>query len=85
MHGNYYNLHDGFFGLSRFGYGGIIMMFAGLILILVIAYFIFKNAGISQKISGEKESPLELLQKRYVNGDISQDEFMEKKEILKQK
>lgn len=85
MHGNYYNLHDGIFGLSRCGYGGIIMMFAGLILILVIAYFIFKNGGISQKISGEKESPLELLQKRYVNGEISQDEFLEKKDILKQK
>lgn len=57
------------------------MMVLGVILILVLAYFLFRKGGISQ--SGGNDSPLDVLKKRYVNGEISQDEFLEKREILK--
>jgi putative membrane protein len=85
MHGNYGQIHDGFLGLSHFGYGGIIMMGIGLVLILALVYLTLRKGGVTRSYSNENESPLDMLQKRYVNGDISQDEYLEKKEVLKQK
>ena len=67
------------FGKHPYG-GGLIMMGLGLILLLVAAYFLFKKGG---SLTGEtKESPLDLLKKRYVNGEISREEYQEKKDIL---
>jgi putative membrane protein len=85
MHRGFNNLDACFSGFTRFGYGGFIMMGIGLILILVLVYIIFKKGGLGQIGSNDFESPLDLLQKRYVNGDISNEEYQEKKDILKKK
>jgi putative membrane protein len=72
---------SGLFAFGKYPYGGgLLMMGLGLILLLVLAYFLFRIRG-SQ--TGEaKESPLDLLKKRYINGEISQEEYQEKKNIL---
>ena len=73
---------DGFFSMGgRFPMGGSILFILGIILIGAIVYFIVRKSGFSSH-SGI-ESPLELLQKRYVNGEISREEYLEKKNILK--
>jgi putative membrane protein len=71
---------NGFSSFGRFHSGGFIMMGIGLVLVLVVAYFIFKNDSFLK--SDSSESPLELLKKRYVNGEINEDEYLSKKEIL---
>jgi len=68
------------FGFSRFSYGGIIMGILGLILIGVIVFLLLKSRR--GEFSTGVDSPLELLQKKYVNGEIDQEEYLEKKKIL---
>lgn len=68
-------------GFCNTPYGGMIMMGIGLILVLVLGYFIYKNAA-GGKI-GSGESALDTLQKRYVNGEISKEEYEEKRRTLK--
>jgi putative membrane protein len=81
MRGNFGQYGDHFFTLGRYGTGGYIMMGLGLILIIVLVYFIFKKRTLNH--GGQSESPIELLQKRFVNGEINQEEFEEKREVLK--
>ena len=81
MYGSYGRFCDGFFSFGRYQWGGYIMMGLGLILVLVIAYYVFKRGSFSP--SGNSDSPLDILQKRYVNGEIDEEEFMNKKEILR--
>ena len=80
-----YTPHHFGYGFSIFGgypFGGYIMMGIGLILIIALIYVLFRKKGQSFG-NGKVESPLELLQKRYVNGEISREEYQEKKETLK--
>ena len=72
---------NGLFSFGRYNYGDFFMMGLGLIIVLVIIFFLFKKGTFG--VSNNSDSPLETLQKRYVNGEISQEEFLEKKEILK--
>ena len=81
MHGAFGRYGDHFFSMGGYGAEGYIMMGLGLILILVVVYFIFKKGGFSS--SGNSDSPMETLQKRYVNGEINQEEFLEKQELLR--
>jgi putative membrane protein len=74
---------NGFLPFGNVPYGGSIMMGLGLILILALAYFIFRNNGPVRNSSGSGETALEMLQKRYVGGEISQEEYQEKRNTLK--
>jgi len=86
MRGYYGNFCDGFLGFGRVPYGGYIMMGIGLIIILVLVYLAVRKGNLlPPSDSRSHETPLETLQKRYVNGEISKEEFVEKQEILKQK
>jgi len=58
-------------------------MIIGLILLLVVLYLVFRKSGVSTSFNSESESPLEVLQKRYINGEIDKEEYLEKKDILK--
>ena len=78
MYRSFGHLCDGFFQYGRFNYGGVIMMILGVLLIAAIIYFIWK--GTSR--DGRNESPLDLLKKRFVNGEISEEEYRAKKETL---
>jgi putative membrane protein len=70
---------NGFPGYGRFAFGGIGMIILGIILVAAVIYFIWKNS------SSKTESPLDLLQKRFVNGEISEEEYKSKKETLRGK
>ena len=57
--------------IMGFGYRGIFFCFIHIILIGVIIYFVLKNS----KIKKQKETPLDILKRRYAKGEISKDEF----------
>ena len=71
-------------GMSRWGNGGWIwmglMMLAGLVLVVAVVYLLLKGpqssgAGAAYAAPGQKEAPLEIAQRRYAAGEITQDEF----------
>lgn len=70
----------GFLSFGRFQNGGL-MMIIGLVIVIAIVYFIFKRGTFSN--FEKPESPLDMLQKRFVNGEINEDEYLSKKEILR--
>ncbi len=71
-------MHDfNFFG------GGWMMFFWGFIIIVLIVFVIraLMNSG---QNSQRKETPMEILKRRYANGEIDEEEFQKrKKELLK--
>ena len=69
----------GCFNYFRHGYlGGGLMMFVGLIIIIVIAYYLLKK-----KENVSSINPIDLLNTKYVNGDISKEEYEEKLDVFK--
>jgi putative membrane protein len=82
MYGGFNQFCNSLFSFGRFSYGGSIIMIIGIVLLAVILFFVFRKNGFSNHTS-ERETPLDVLQKRYVNGDISKEEYVEKKDILK--
>jgi len=57
-----------------------------LIIILALVYLAVRRGNLLPPSGSQtSETPMETLQKRYVNGEISKEEFIEKQEILKQK
>jgi putative membrane protein len=68
---------NGFPSYGMFHFGGIIMMILGILLVAAVIYFIWKSS------SSKTESPLDILQKRFVNGEINEEEYKAKKETLR--
>jgi putative membrane protein len=69
-------------GMSRWGTGGWIwmglMMLAGLVLVVAVVYLLLKgpqSSGAAIAAPGPKETPLEIAQRRYAAGEITQEEF----------
>jgi putative membrane protein len=79
MYGVFGRFCSGYRDYASIHYGGIAMMVLGLVLIGAVVYFVWKGKG--PAASGE--SPLDLLQKRFVNGEIGEDEYLMKRDILK--
>lgn len=50
-----------------------------LLIIFAVWYFTQQGFGIAQN---KEESPLEILKKRYANGDLSREEYEEQKKEL---
>ena len=74
-----------FCGIGRHALGGVhmgFMMFFWLILIVAALYFIYKkyNSG----SSGNNEA-LELLKLKFVKGEITEEEYINKKSVLLKK
>lgn len=67
--------------LARLGWGGIIMMFAGLVLIALIIYILFKRKD--SESESKKETPIETLEYRFINGEINKEEYEEKIRVLR--
>ena len=78
MYGSCGRFCDGFLNYGRFGYGGITMIILGVVLIGAVVFFVWKGSSRDNKT----ELPLDLLKKRYANGEISEDEYLSKKETL---
>lgn len=68
---------------NMFGGGMWLGWFFWLIIIGLIVWFIINQVVRSQKKSGStKESPTDILNNRYAKGEISKEEFEEKKKDL---
>jgi len=74
------NWHSLPFWGSRFFSGGIIMMI--LFTILTILAIIFLVSYLKKGSSSKIDEALEILKKKYVNGEITKKEFEEKKKVL---
>lgn len=80
-----------FFGGSCLGgsygyYGGPMMMFLGLLLIGVLVYVVYK-ANNKQKFSNFGQSDasseaLDVLKMKFVNGEITEEEYLRKRNLL---
>lgn len=65
------------------GYGGMFMWLIILIVIAVIVYFVYsQNTGGGRPFGGLRESPMDILKKRYARGEISKEEFQRLKQDL---
>jgi len=62
--------------------GGLMWIF--WILIIAGIFFIFQNVmkGNSNNASSDKESPLDILKKRYARGEIDEEEFERRRKEL---
>ncbi len=70
--------------LGDVSYGGVIMMFFGVILVGLVVYLLVRGNGqlfssTRQERNGE---PLEILKKRFAEGTISEEEFNRIKQEL---
>lgn len=58
------------------GYGGMLMWLIIIIVVVVILYFVLnRNFSTGPPGSGTRESPLDVLKRRYAEGEISKEEF----------
>ena len=73
-------------GYGMMGGWGIFMMIVLVILIVIIVYAVMKlvqggsNAGTT---SNSRDEALEILNQRYAKGELSDEEYQQKKKILK--
>lgn len=72
-------MHDfNFFG------GGWMMFFWWFLIILLVVFAIRVLIRINQKDQRKEETPIEILERRYANGEIDEEEFNKRKrELLK--
>lgn len=70
--------HNGFMG--GMGYGWIFWI--AIITFIVFLVLRFTNGNKSNRDIGTGQSSLELLKKRYAKGEISKEEYLEKKKDL---
>jgi len=75
-------------GGGMMGYGGYGGMFMWLILIIVIAVVVYlvynRNIGAGGALGGRRESPQDILKRRYAKGEISKEEFERLKRDLEE-
>jgi putative membrane protein len=58
-----------------FGYGGMFMWILFLILLGVVIYFIVQSTR-SKNVEGQsRETPIDILKKRYAKGEITKEDF----------
>ena len=62
--------------------GGMFMMILVLLLGLAVVYFLLKKQGESRPVEMSRETPLEILKRRYAKGEISREQFEEMKKDL---
>jgi putative membrane protein len=63
------------------GFGGGFMWIFWILIIFVIA-MLFKAGGSDSNSSEHRETPLEILEKRYARGEIDEEEFRRRKQEL---
>jgi putative membrane protein len=59
------------------------MWFIGLIILIAVGYFFFREYRGTDLLKKDDETPLEVLKKRYAKGEISLEEFEEMKNKLR--
>ena len=76
-----YRGFSGFRGVCGFSgfHGGGMMGFLLLLIVAVVVYKMFKNNSFSNT------TPLDDLKRKYVNGELTEEEYLRKREVLKKK
>jgi putative membrane protein len=65
------------------GYGGgILMWFLFLILVAVVVYLVIQSTRARTGDGAPKETAMEILKKRFARGEITKEEYEERKRIL---
>lgn len=78
-----YGWHMGPWGhMMPYGFGGIFMWIIFLIVIGVAIYFIVQATKSKGPESPYRETPMEILKKRYAKGEITKEEFDKMKKDL---
>jgi putative membrane protein len=75
-----------YYGYDMMGGWGIFMMIILVILIVIIVYAVMKlvqGGNNSATPQSSRDEALEILNQRYVKGEISDEEYQQKKKILK--
>jgi len=62
-------------GMMDIGYGNVFMWIIFLILLTVIIYLVIQATRTKRIVAPSKETPLEILRKRYAKGEITKDDF----------
>ncbi|WP_051294859.1 SHOCT domain-containing protein [Maridesulfovibrio bastinii] len=84
-------MHGGFMGGGLMGGGGFVGLIFNILIIALVAYLIFKlvqnlNNNNVQRNEGTSRSNRvdtgEILRERFARGDISEEEYLRKKDIL---
>jgi putative membrane protein len=76
-------LHDGWGWDHMMSWGGgAAMWIALLVLIGIVIYLALRGSGSASSREHPSETPLSVLQKRYARGEISKEEFEEKRRDL---
>ncbi len=57
----------------------------GLILFILVIYIIFSLTGENHAHEGKKENAIDILNERYAKGEISDEEYIRMKRIIKDK
>jgi len=60
---------------NGFGYGGIFMWIIFLVAIAALIYFLFQSQKKQDQPPVQNESPLDVLKRRYANGEIDKEEY----------
>ncbi len=72
----------GWEGGMDFGHGGGYMWIILLIIIGVVVYLIIQNT--KSKTEGDKETPLDILKKRFAKGEITKEQYEDMKKKLQE-
>ena len=70
--------------MGCYGFGGIIIWIILLILIALVIYFIRQNIKSRSSKDSSRETPLDILKKRYAQGEITKEEFNQMKKDLEE-
>lgn len=75
-------MHDGMYGFGM-GWMGWVSWIFFVLIITIIVWAILRAGGKSQTTpDNSRETPLQTLERRYANGEISTEEFRERKKEL---
>ncbi|WP_423189297.1 SHOCT domain-containing protein [Alkalibacterium sp. f15] len=77
MYHNMYGLFGG--GFSSMMFGGLFL----IILIIIILYLLFRQDSQGSGYHTNKKSALDILDEEYAKGNISEEEYMKKKNNLR--
>jgi len=70
------------YGMNGMSWGMGIGWIAGLIILVLVIWAITKNVNSGSSNSSVQKSALDILKERYARGEINQEEFEEKKNVL---
>jgi putative membrane protein len=67
---------------GHMGWGGGFMMILWFLLVAAVVYWVMQSAQKNKTVTGGTESALDIIKKRYARGEISKEDFDERKKNL---